>query len=155
ENDRASGANSLDGARSVETEPGRAAPFGVPSPMERSSNVQTPSLSLAGPHNPCVPSANPDPTGAGALTSPCLFTGSGETFRPGGLAWRDGVLTHVGGADRVPAGTRAATGAVIPGFVDCHTHVPFAAWRSDEFEARLAGRTYRDVQGGGGGIYRS
>jgi imidazolonepropionase len=38
--------------------------------------------------------------------------------------------------------------------VDCHTHVPFFGWRADEFEARLAGRTYRDLHGGGG-IYRS
>src|SRR5207247_3288368 len=38
--------------------------------------------------------------------------------------------------------------------VDCHTHLPFVGWRSDEFEARLTGRTYRD-QHGGGGIFRS
>jgi len=44
----------------------------------------------------------------------------------------------------------------VPGFVDCHTHLPFFGWRADEFEARLAGRTYRDLQsGGGGGIFRS
>ncbi len=48
-----------------------------------------------------------------------------------------------------------ATGAVIPGFVDCHTHLPFVGWRADEFAARLSGLTYRDVQGRGGGIYRS
>src|SRR5207247_1876987 len=41
------------------------------------------------------------------------------------------------------------------GFVDCHTHLPFLGWRADEFQARLAGETYRDVQGGGGGIFRS
>lgn len=47
-------------------------------------------------------------------------------------------------------------GIVIPGLVDCHTHLPFPGWRADEFEARLAGRTYRDLHtGGGGGIYRS
>jgi imidazolonepropionase len=34
--------------------------------------------------------------------------------------------------------------------------LPFFGWRADEFDARLAGRTYRDLQsGGGGGIYRS
>jgi imidazolonepropionase len=44
---------------------------------------------------------------------------------------------------------------VVPGFVDCHTHLPFFGWRADEFEARLSGRTYRDLQGEGGGILRS
>ncbi|HEX7277684.1 MAG TPA: imidazolonepropionase [Acidimicrobiales bacterium] len=32
--------------------------------------------------------------------------------------------------------------AVIPGFVDAHTHLVFAGDRCDEFEARLAGRPY-------------
>jgi imidazolonepropionase len=43
---------------------------------------------------------------------------------------------------------------VVPGFVDCHTHLPFVGWRDDEFEARLRGRTYRDLHGEGG-ILRS
>ena len=42
----------------------------------------------------------------------------------------------------------------IPGFVDCHTHMPFMGWRDEEFEARLEGATYRD-QHGEGGIHRS
>ncbi|HEV7958551.1 MAG TPA: amidohydrolase family protein, partial [Acidimicrobiales bacterium] len=40
--------------------------------------------------------------------------------------------------------------AVIPGFVDSHTHLVFAGERSDEFEARMAGRRYD-----GGGIMRT
>jgi len=43
---------------------------------------------------------------------------------------------------------------VVPGFVDCHTHLPFVGWRDDEFDARLRGRTYRDLHGEGG-ILRS
>lgn len=39
---------------------------------------------------------------------------------------------------------------IVPGFVDCHTHLPFYGWRDDEFEARLRGRTYRDLAGEGG-----
>ena len=38
-------------------------------------------------------------------------------------------------------------GAVVPGFVDCHVHLPFFGWRADEFEARLAGASYRDLHG--------
>ena len=40
--------------------------------------------------------------------------------------------------------------AVVPGFVDSHTHLVFAGERSDEFEARMAGAGYD-----GGGISRT
>ncbi len=40
--------------------------------------------------------------------------------------------------------------AVIPGFVDSHTHLVFAGERSDEFDARMAGVRYD-----GGGIART
>ena len=36
----------------------------------------------------------------------------------------------------------AAGAAVVPGFVDAHTHLVFAGDRADEFAARLAGRPY-------------
>jgi imidazolonepropionase len=76
---------------------------------------------------------------------------------PGALAWERGSLSYVGPADGLgrDVTARPVNGAVVPGFVDCHTHLPFVGWRADEFEARLSGRTYRDLQGGGGGIFRS
>jgi imidazolonepropionase len=40
--------------------------------------------------------------------------------------------------------------AVVPGFVDSHTHLVFAGERSDEFEARMAGTPYD-----GGGVRRT
>src|SRR4029077_20433331 len=71
----------------------------------------------------------------------------------GGAAWCcPGVERWEAGGAGAAHGT---AGAVIPGFVDCHTHLPFFGWRADEFEARLSGRTYRDLQGQGGGIFRS
>ncbi|WP_255194964.1 imidazolonepropionase [Halorarius litoreus] len=49
-----------------------------------------------------------------------------------------------------------ATGrAVIPGFVDAHTHGLFAGDRSDEFAAKLRGKTYQDILAEGGGILRT
>ena len=72
------------------------------------------------------------------------------------VAWEDGVITYVGPADRLtgvePEWFEGCT--IAPGFVDCHTHLPFAGWRADEFEARLSGVSYRDLHGEGG-IYRS
>jgi imidazolonepropionase len=41
---------------------------------------------------------------------------------------------------------------VIPGLIDCHTHLCFGGWRSDEFEMRLQGRSYQDIASAGGGI---
>ena len=73
-------------------------------------------------------------------------------LRPAGVAWEDGILTYVGPADELPVrdAERLEGVTVAPGFVDCHTHLPFIGWRADEYEARLAGRSYRDLHGEGG-----
>ena len=72
------------------------------------------------------------------------------------VAWEDGVITYVGPADGLTdVELEWFEGCTIaPGFVDCHTHLPFAGWRADEFEARLSGVSYRELHGEGG-IYRS
>jgi len=72
------------------------------------------------------------------------------------VAWEDGVITYVGPADGLPrVEPEWFEGCTIaPGFIDCHTHLPFAGWRADEFEARLSGVSYRELHGEGG-IYRS
>ncbi len=43
-------------------------------------------------------------------------------------------------------------GALIPGFVDPHTHPVWAGSREDEFNRRLHGETYMDIARSGGGI---
>ena len=45
--------------------------------------------------------------------------------------------------------------AVVPGFVDPHTHACFAALREEEFSMRLAGRSYLEILQAGGGILSS
>jgi imidazolonepropionase len=76
-----------------------------------------------------------------------------------GVAWDEtGTVVFVGDAADLPwpaAHGSPDVGCIAPGFVDCHTHLPFVGWRADEFQARLEGRTYRDVAGEGGGIARS
>jgi imidazolonepropionase len=45
--------------------------------------------------------------------------------------------------------------AVIPGFVDCHTHLPFAGWREPEYTMKIAGESYEAIARAGGGIRSS
>src|SRR5690606_3419304 len=52
------------------------------------------------------------------------------------------------GARRVDVERRA----VLPGFVDGHTHLAFAGDRSGEFARRMAGESYQAIAAGGGGI---
>jgi len=42
--------------------------------------------------------------------------------------------------------------AVLPGFVDSHTHFVFGGYRADEFSWRLSGMSYMDIMARGGGI---
>jgi imidazolonepropionase len=50
--------------------------------------------------------------------------------------------------ERISAGGKV----VIPGLADCHTHLCFGGWRSDEFEMRIRGRSYLEIAKAGGGI---
>lgn len=44
---------------------------------------------------------------------------------------------------------------VIPGLIDSHTHLIFSGSRSDEFEMRVAGKSYEEIAEKGGGIVRT
>lgn len=43
-------------------------------------------------------------------------------------------------------------GTLVPGFVDPHTHLPWAGSREHEFAQRLAGVSYQEIAAAGGGI---
>src|SRR3972149_4662950 len=46
----------------------------------------------------------------------------------------------------------AAGGAVLPGFIDPHTHLIWMGDRAGEFELRIAGASYMEILAAGGGI---
>src|SRR5262249_40994385 len=77
------------------------------------------------------------------------------------LAWEAGKIRWVGPAADLPADYRdwerldARGTLVIPGLVDCHTHLAFAGWRADEFAERCRGATYAEIAARGGGILRT
>ena len=74
---------------------------------------------------------------------------------------RDGRLAFVGSRSErerlwgeLP-GTARLDGrrmTAVPGFVDGHTHLPWAGSREDEFVQRLGGRSYQEIAAAGGGI---
>lgn len=43
----------------------------------------------------------------------------------------------------------------VPGFVDSHTHLVYAGDRADEFEMRVAGKSYIEILAAGGGILKT
>ena len=79
--------------------------------------------------------------------------GQGEIhpIRDAALAWEHGRITWVGSEVDVPpilaAGETwdAAGRLVIPGLIDCHTHLVFGGNRAAEFEMRLNGASYAEV----------
>jgi imidazolonepropionase len=78
----------------------------------------------------------------------------------GAVAASSGRIAWVGRRAELP-GTPAALCAecidlhgawLTPGLIDAHTHLAFAGERSGEFEQRLAGISYQQIQRQGGGI---
>lgn len=74
------------------------------------------------------------------------------------LAWKEDRIRWAGPAAELPAAFRSEPvtdcygGLVIPGLIDCHTHLAFAGWRAAEFRQRIAGATYAEIAAAGGGI---
>jgi imidazolonepropionase len=98
--------------------------------------------------------------GSGASADADADAGGGATavIRNAALATRDGRIAWLGRESDLPAGAAARTeiagdGAwLLPGVIDCHTHLVHAGDRAAEFEQRLAGASYTDIARAGGGI---
>lgn len=79
--------------------------------------------------------------------------------RDGAVAVRDGRIVAVGRTSALRSRFRARStldaegSAVLPGFVDAHTHLPFAGTREFELPMKLAGRSYLQILRTGGGIH--
>jgi imidazolonepropionase len=91
-------------------------------------------------------------TGIGHLT-----THVDQPHRDAVVIVEDGLVSYAGPAAHAPETGDIPTldcggRAVIPGFVDAHTHLVFAGDRSDEFRRRMAGEPYQAIAASGGGI---
>jgi imidazolonepropionase len=106
-----------------------------------------------------LPAPTPAPSADGLWTN--LRTGhAGAPPTPGqALIVRAGRIDWIGPQDAVPEEARhtlvhheGKDAFLMPGLVDCHTHLVHAGHRADEFAQRLAGVRYEDIARAGGGI---
>jgi len=88
-----------------------------------------------------------------------------DVFGDGALVIEEGVIRAVGKTEDVLSSDKgvgfdtsafeiidASGKAVLPGFVDSHTHFVFGGFREEEFSWRLRGDSYMDIMKRGGGI---
>jgi imidazolonepropionase len=89
--------------------------------------------------------ASPD---LGIIRDGALASAGGQIVWVGETADLDDCVEPAPGARVLDAGGRV----VIPGIVECHTHVVFGGDRSAEFQMRVSGRSYQEIAAAGGGI---
>ncbi len=77
------------------------------------------------------------------------------TLEPGDLAIEGDRIAGFEASPNAAVRIDAAGAAVLPGFVDCHTHLPFAGWRAEEYERKVTGVPYEEIARAGGGIASS
>ncbi|HEV7645378.1 MAG TPA: imidazolonepropionase [Pyrinomonadaceae bacterium] len=76
----------------------------------------------------------------------------------GAVAIKDGLIVAAGPSqdvmrDHEAGNTIDAKGNVVmPGFVECHTHLVYGGHRLNEFELRIRGASYLEIMEAGGGI---
>ena len=74
------------------------------------------------------------------------------------LVWEETRISWVGPQADLPVqyhreeSLDAGGKMVIPGLVDCHTHLAFGGWRAEEFALRAQGASYLEIAKAGGGI---
>jgi len=96
--------------------------------------------------------AGPSGPRRGAAMRELAIVADGAVAVAGGTILATGSTRELQAHFRPSATLDAAGRTVIPGFVDPHTHLPWAGARTGEFEARIAGATYLEIMAAGGGI---
>ncbi|MFC4655504.1 MULTISPECIES: imidazolonepropionase [Rheinheimera] len=81
------------------------------------------------------------------------------TIADGVLAVKEGRIAWLGPKADLPATDLLSTPLydgqgqwLLPGLIDCHTHLIYAGSRANEFEMRLNGASYQQIAEAGGGI---
>ena len=85
-----------------------------------------------------------------------------QIISQGGVLTKDGQIAEVGDFETLRK-ANPSVGLVeiigdhvlLPGFIDCHTHICFAGSRAKDYALRIAGKSYLDIAKSGGGIWDS
>lgn len=85
-----------------------------------------------------------------------------EVIVDGGVLISEGNIVAVGVFDSLCAQFPKAElvlmdspAVLLPGFIDCHTHICFDGSRSKDYAMRIAGKSYLEIARSGGGIWDS
>jgi imidazolonepropionase len=85
-----------------------------------------------------------------------------QVILQGGVLVEGGLIVEVGDFEKLRKENReveieeiAGQQVLLPGFVDCHTHLCFAGDRSKDYALRIAGKSYLEIAKAGGGIWDS
>ncbi|HTU88437.1 MAG TPA: imidazolonepropionase [Solirubrobacteraceae bacterium] len=76
-------------------------------------------------------------------------------LEPGGITVEHGRISALEPTKDANIHVDATGCALLPGLVDCHTHLPFAGWRAEEYEQKVTGVPYEEIAKAGGGIRSS
>lgn len=89
--------------------------------------------------------------------------GNLNIIKNGTIVIRNGIIEKVGTTEEILNAYNeedfqvidAEGKAILPGFVDSHTHFVFGGYRAEEFSWRLSGVSYMEIMNRGGGIVNS
>ena len=74
------------------------------------------------------------------------------------VVWQEDTIIWVGKTKEMPEQYEHSNivfhtgGLLVPGLIDCDTHLAFGGWRADEFGERVSGTPYAEITKRGGGI---
>ena len=78
----------------------------------------------------------------------------------GGMLVEDGLILAVGDFEELRKSNPSIQieeitdpKVLLPGFIDCHTHICFGGNRAKDYAMRIAGKTYLEIAKAGGGIW--
>jgi len=78
-----------------------------------------------------------------------------QSLAPGGLSVHGGLIAALHPDPDSGLVVDASDCALVPGLIDCHTHLPFAGWRANEYDQKVRGVPYEEISRSGGGIAAS
>jgi len=85
-----------------------------------------------------------------------------QVIRSGGVIVENGIICAAGDFETLRASNPGleieeieGEQVLLPGFIDCHTHICFAGSRAKDYSLRIQGKTYLEIAKNGGGIWDS